>query len=336
VTIPALSGKLLIGALALSLPFTVARADVQRFRYELDIRSGDPMYAAPLPADGTPSGPWFVVERDSAGRIVRSDSMRDGVKEGEVLYHYTGDAATFDSTEDYTGTEHTGTERFQRNDKGYVTRTDSFTVGGTTTSYSVRTYGDGSVDDVSFTPDGKEKNRYVMTYSDDGILVSYRRIVGNAYYEYLMDTSTGKAKSRKKVENGALVLNSVYAYDENGEMLREDASDDKGVWFASIEYNKGLLTRKNYKFADGSRKEINITFDDKRQAKEARLTINDKLICTFTYDRLPDGTVKRTLALGPGGDLWAEYPDRMVNEVGPDGQALNRTDGIIHHAGNWW
>jgi hypothetical protein len=132
------------------------------------------------------------------------------------------------------------------------------------------------------------------------------------------------------------VISYTNSYDGNGGMLRQDMYDDAGVWYGSHEFTNGLTTRKNYKFADGSRREVNITYDEKRRAKEARLTVNDKLICTFAFDYLPDGTVKRTMALGPNGDLWAEYPDRFVDEVGQDGQALNWTQGIIHHPGNWW
>jgi hypothetical protein len=335
-TLAPLHRKFSAGVLALGLTLAAARADVQRYRYELDGRSGEPTYAAPLPSDGTPTGPWFEVERDSKGRMIRTADMRGGSKESEATYHYTGDSMTFDAGEIFLAGEHTASVKYQRGDKGFVTRVDRFTVGGDPTGYEVRTAGDAGVEDVYYAMDGKEKNRYVMNYSDGGVLLTYRRIVGSAYYEYLMDPSTGLAKSRKKIEDGNLVLKSVYAYDSNGEILREDGYDDKGAWFVSVEYSKGLIVRKNYKFADGTHKEINVTFDEKRQAKEARLSINDKLICTFTYDRLPDGTIKRTLALGPGGDLWAEYPDRMVNEVGQNGQALNRTDGIIHHAGNWW
>jgi hypothetical protein len=50
---------------------------------------------------------------------------------------------------------------------------------------------------VTFTPDGKEKNRLLLSYGEAGVLLSIRRIVGNAYYESILDPATGLAKSSK-------------------------------------------------------------------------------------------------------------------------------------------
>ena len=49
------------------------------------------------------------------------------------------------------------------------------------------------------------------------------------------------------------------------------------------------------------------------------------------YDWYPNGTIKRTLAIGPGRDLMAEYPDQYVDKVQRDGQPLSRTATAIIH-----
>ena len=321
--------------LALALPLS-ASADVQRYRFEIDRKSGEEAYAGELPSAGPVAGPWHEVERDPKGRIVRVASFRSAEKQSEVTYHYTGDAATYDSAENFRAGEHTGKEVYGRNADGDIVRTDHFTVEGSPTNNAVRSITPGGFDEVTRGADGTMKEHHSYIYADGGNLSSYRRIVGTTYYEYLVDATTGQLKSRKKVEDGKQVLSTTYAYDENGEKLREDIFDETGKPYATIAYSDGLLVRKSYTFDDGSRRESTTTYGAKRWATEAKFTVNGVLVCTFTYDRLPDGTVKRTLALGPKGDLWAEYPDRSVNEVTQNGQPVDRTDGIIHHAGNWW
>ena len=44
----------------------------------------------------------------------------------------------------------------------------------------------------------------------------------------------------------------------------------------------------------------------------------------------------RTLAFGPDGDLWAEYPDMEVVDVRQNGQPINGRPAIINKAGNWY
>jgi hypothetical protein len=60
------------------------------------------------------------------------------------------------------------------------------------------------------------------------------------------------------------------------------------------------------------------------------------LVCRFTYDRLADGTTKRTVAFGPDGAVWAEYPDMEVVDVRQNGHPINGRPAIINKAGNWY
>ena len=79
-----------------------------------------------------------------------------------------------------------------------------------------------------------------------------------------------------------------------------------------------------------------MSYNDKRWLEETKIYINDRYRCSLVYDRMPDGTVKRTLANGPDGELWAEYPDLSVTDVERDGQNIGGKSAILHKKGNWW
>jgi hypothetical protein len=326
----------MVGLLALVVPFACVRADVHRYRYELTGRSGEPRFAVELPPDISPSGPWYEVETDSLARLARVADMRGAMKENETVYHYLDKSLFSYSADTYPLGEHTGLLKYQRNEKGYRVRTDGFTVSGELTGYSIRSYNEAGVEDISYSADGKPVARYSCYYSDKDALTHYRRYMGDAYYDYILDPMTGVTTSRKKFEAGKLQATSVYTRDKNGEIVREDVYNQDGTSFGSFEYSQGLIVRKDYELTDGTKVESIITYDEKRRAKEAKFSVNGKLVCTFVHDWLPDGTLKRTRAFGPGGSLWAEYPNEDVSEVEQNGQALNRNDAILHRTGNWW
>jgi hypothetical protein len=73
-----------------------------------------------------------------------------------------------------------------------------------------------------------------------------------------------------------------------------------------------------------------------RRIKETRLFCQDKFVCRFTYERLSNGTVIRTLAYSPDNALWAEYPDMEIVDVRQDGEAINGKRAIISKMGNWY
>jgi hypothetical protein len=108
--------------------------------------------------------------------------------------------------------------------------------------------------------------------------------------------------------------------------------DPAGHWFAAAELVSGLTTKRLY----DSSKELRYSYDERRRVKETMLLYNDMLVCRFTYDRLADGTAKRTLAFGPDGALWAEYPDMEVVDVRQNGHPINGRPAIINRAGNWY
>jgi hypothetical protein len=57
------------------------------------------------------------------------------------------------------------------------------------------------------------------------------------------------------------------------------------------------------------------------------------LVCRLTYQKASDGTVLKTLAVGPNGDIWAEYPDYMVMDIQRDGTGGVGVPTVIHKSG---
>ena len=124
----------------------------------------------------------------------------------------------------------------------------------------------------------------------------------------------------------------MFHYDDDGDLVRQDMFDPDGNWFAAAELVDGLTTRRLY----DSSKELRYSYDERRRIKETTLFFQDRLVCRFLYDRLSNGTVKRTRAFGPDGALWAEYPDMEVVDVRQNGHPINGRPAIIKKAGDWY
>ena len=73
------------------------------------------------------------------------------------------------------------------------------------------------------------------------------------------------------------------------------------------------------------------------RVQEARYAYDGQPIFTLVYGRLADGRVVRSVARGPDGAVWAEYPDVYVEYVEPTGEAVDRP-GVakIYRKGPWW
>ena len=324
-------------SLLLGLAFcALALAETKIYRYAPSHRSGDPRYAGEV-GSGSLKGTRYRAETDAQGRLLRSATMRDGKVTSESVYRYEGDARLPSGFDNYSLGELRCRGRIQRNAQGDRVRTEFLTLDGAVTSYTVRSYTADGVEAITYAPDGKPTNRFVYTYAASGLLVRSRwHPSAETYYETEVEESTGFSKSRRKLTQGKLESRSAYAYDAEGDLIRDDIYDDKGNWYGAREYRDGLLTTERYKFLDGSTEETYTTYDERRWAKEAKFHRNGVLICTFTYDRQPNGAVKRSLAIGPGGELLAEYPNRFVNKVTRTGAMIDTPGAIIHKKGNWW
>jgi hypothetical protein len=313
-----------------------ALADTRTYRYSLSHRSGEPRYAGEV-TGASLKGKRYRVETDMQGRLLRAATLRDGKPISEVVYRYEENARLPSAFDNYTAGELRGSGRIQRNNQGERLRTEFLTVAGVLTNYTQRAYRADGVEASAHAPDGKKTDRYFYVYSAGGTLVRSRWYPSDStYYETEMDENTGLTKSRRKMVAGKLEASNAYAYDADGDLTRNDIYDGKGTWYGVLEYRDGLKMLERYKFTGGGTQETRVVYDERRWPKEAKLYRNGALISTFTYDRLPNGRIKRTLATGPGGELMAEYPDQYVDKVTRTGQTIDRNSGIIHKKGNWW
>jgi YD repeat-containing protein len=322
--------------LAFALAYSLSgAAEIKTYRYSLGQWSGDPLYAGETTSASR--GPRYRVEYDAQGRILRSTTLQDGNATSEVRYKYTGNERFANQFENYTAGELRGTGHITRNEKGERTRSEFRTLEGKITSYSTRSYGSSGVESISYTAAGKKGDRYFYTYSPKGLLVRTRWYPSDeTYYDTEVDEATGLAKSRRKYDQNRLESSNAYAYDADGNRIRDDVYDRDGKWYGAREYQNGLKTVERYRFESGETHETRINYDEKRWVNQAKFSVNGKLVCTFTYDRLPNGAVSRTLAVGPNGELLAEYPDLYLDKVRKNGMPIDKDIGIIHKKGEWW
>lgn len=316
-----------------------ASADVRWYLYNLGTRSGEPQFAGEIPVGNVIKAGYAVVTTDSLGRIAKVTWFWGSTRTVETVYQFSAGGKLPISFDSYAATgELSSRNRIHRNNAGDRIRIDQLTATGEMTGFSIRTLSAESVEMLSFTAQGTRTGRSVSYYSPAGILIRARSIPDDTtYYESEYDVRTGLAQSRKKMKNGQLESSNKYAYDSYGDLTRDDIYDENGVWYGVREYVEDLQTVERYKFTDGTSEESRFTYDDSRRTKAVAFSINGQLICTFTYDRLSTGGIRRTLAVAPDGSLLAEYPDLMVAKVDRTGHPIDHPDaGTIYRRGTWW
>lgn len=327
------------GFLVAALVSASASAEERYYRDTLDVRTGPPVrFVIEVPANAATHGGYFKVITDAKGRITRYAFLIDGQVSSETEYEYAGDSRLPSGTKSYKQGSLTGSSKITRDAAGQETRVEFFTAQGAPTGVTTTKWVAGHAERANFTPDGARRWHSEEYYSADGIetrSVTYYE-GSTAYNESIYDTQRGVVKSSKQFTNGQLQISYVNTYDDDDDLVRQDLYSDKGTWYGAKIYEHNLLTKKLYKFSSGVSQETYVKYDAKRWAQSAQFYVNSNLICTFVFEHLPDGTTKRTIAQGPDGSLWAEYPDRYVDEVDKHGHPPNSTLGDIHKVGDWW
>ena len=317
-----------------------ARADVQFYRYWLDTyQPGLEKFTGPIRSPKDAGGTIYQVERDARGRVVHVTTIRSGKKLGETLYQFSGTSKLPSGYRYFEGGALSSMARYQRDAQGFIARKNYLTAQGDLTGYALWVHSPSQITWTNYSASGAVTSRGTSYYAANGVLNRSREYPTESsvrYYEYQYDGSTGQIIQSNKVEDGKVVLNKRYTHDSNGDRVRTDLFDPAGKPYGWEEYSGGLLRRKVYNFADGNSEELLSTYDSKRNLLNTTLAWNGKLVCTFTYDRLANGTVKRTLATGPNGYLWAEYPDSEVTDVTRDGQPVDKGLSKIYKTGNWF
>ncbi|HXB01771.1 MAG TPA: hypothetical protein VNV15_03005 [Opitutaceae bacterium] len=332
--------KLAICSVALGWGVSPASADVHRYLYELSTRSGDYLYAGEIPAGAKLPTKCVDVATDGLGRVTQVVRQVNGKMTSETIYQFAADAklpAGF-ATVAANG-ETISQNRIQRNASGDRVRVDEFTLTGELAEYVIRKVGSDNVEETTYTALGKPKgDRVVNYYSPAGILVRSRYYYSvTVYGEYEYGVNNGLGRTDSTFFNGELRIVVKFTYDNFGERLRADIYSQNRLWYASGEYADDLLMVRKYQWPGGRIAEVRFSYDDKRQPKEVVIRYNDQFVCILKYDRFSTGAIKRTIALGPNGQVFAVYPGLEVDEVNQQGHPFDRPDfGTIYRQGLWW
>jgi hypothetical protein len=320
--------------------YSYASAAVHRYRYELSTKSGDSLYAGEIPAGAKPPTKYADVTTDSLGRVTQVVRQVNGKMTSETIYRFEADAKLPSGFEAIAANGETiSRNRIQRNAGGDRVRVDEFTLTGELAEYLIRTVGSDHVEEIWYTALGKPRgDRVVCTYSPAGILVRSRHyFVGSTHYEYDYDASSGLRQVEKKFQNDEMRFFTKIAYDVSGEILWQDFYSSNHLWYGRREYADDLEMVRKYKWPGGRTKELRYSYDDKRQPKEVAVYYNEQFVCVLKYDRFSTGAIKRTIAVGAKGQVFAVYPDMEVDEIDQQGRVLDQPDaGTIYRQGNWW
>ncbi len=317
-----------------------AQTTMRRYRYEITTRMGDHEYRQLIPAGAKVTGPYYEVEKDKLGRIVRETDFRDGKATGGWKFHYTGAEKLFDAYETWVDGQLTGISKAERNSAGVIIRYEHRTAQGDLTHYTVIEDLPDHQETYGYTADNKKMSHSQTYYAASGSLI--RRVnylsadSDDGFTEFEVDEHTGQTESSRQVQQAKLINTKKYTYAGDGSLIRVDAYDENGTWYSADELEAGLLRRRLYKFKNGESEEVHYSYDEKRWLAKSEIYFADKLVCTLGYDREPDGTIRRSLAMGQDGTLWAEYPAPLVMDISRNGQAIGRNDAVLHHTGKWW
>jgi len=312
--------------------------EVHSYRYELILRTGDFRFTGEIAPSQRSVGPRFDVETDNSGKITSVARYENGHKTEQLVFHFEAPGKWATSVDVYRGGDLTARNRIERNGRGESGRIEYITINGDRAAFRTQKYFADHVDWTKYNSQGRPVSHGTNLFSPDGIRIrSLEHLDDKTTIETNLDPATGLELAKKTIDNGEVKIISRLTYDANGSLIREDIYNSRNEQYGTTEYQDGLKVRQSYRFTSGGTAEVLVSHDSKRFATEARFSRNGRLVCTFKYDRFADGGIKRTLAFGPGGDLYAEYPDHYVDQVHRDGSPTSQIDGtVIYKKGNWW
>jgi hypothetical protein len=309
---------------------------VALFRHSLFTISGDIAYVGDIHDKSI--GLTYAVMTGADGQVTRVTRARNGQTQAETSYHYSSGSTRADAGESFVDGKKGTTVRIQRDSRGYRTRDDYFNADGSLQRYLLYKYTSREVEIIETYTDGREPARRLREFSLSGIMTLERQFTPDAAseYQYRYDDKTGVLVSRTKISNGRLAITYKVTYDDRGDLLEENLYTPENTWYGVVRFSDGLAVKKYYRFLNGQIKESDITYDARRRPSEAKIFINGNFICTLRAEwNQSDGFIG-TVALGPHGEKWAEYPNNWVNDVVADGHALDGYRSVVYRSGSWW
>jgi hypothetical protein len=315
---------------------TIDRSRPGAYRHTVQLISGDPAYRGQIDP-GRASGPFHEIQTDASGRITKVVSRRGSETVSARLYQFAAAEPLPNEYQDVGDGASPRRVRLDRDPSGRITLFEFSAGGGKPTGLTVRSYGPVSVESREYSAMGQEIAHYVDSYAENGILIHrlwYRS--GSFHDEIEFDENTGHWTALKHFDHDQFLGGITYAYDADGALIRDTIYDRDMKWSKTRGYRDGLWISERFKLPDGVEQEATFTYDGERRQSQARLVRSDQLICVFRYVRRGDGRLRTTLAYGPLGELFAEYPDRFVYKVERNGEALEGHGGVIHRTQSWW
>lgn len=338
-----------VGAVAVAVAVAVvagassAAAATKLYRFALGIGTNPARYVLPLSAT-KPTGPYFRVTTDAAGRIASVESLRSGTVLSRIDYAYEAGAAHPSKAATFIKGEAAGSRLLSYYPDGKLKRLETYTVLGKLTGYETcEPIAGGARDCLDHNPEGKPIEHYQSTFGADGVLVQQKhwREGDKQFYLVKLDPTNGlEIESRLiRFDNGAVLNIARRTYDANGDQVRADAFTADGTSpFASMEFADDLMQKKSYRYTDGQTYVVQAHYGANRWRTGADILVNGKLAFRFAYVWQSDGTILKSQALGLDGELWAEYPDLFLDEVTRQGAVRlgNPNAGAVYHKQPWW
>lgn len=311
---------------------------IHSYRYELILRTGDFRFTGEIAPGQRSVGPRFDVETDNSGKILSVATFENGEKTGQLVFHFEAAGQWATSVDVYRGGHLTATNLIDRNSRGESGRIEYITINGNRAAFRTQKYSADHADWTKYNSQGQPVSHGTDFFSPEGIRIRVLEYLDEkTTIETDLDPATGLELAKKTIVNSEVKIISRFTHNANGSLIREDIYNSKNEQYGTTEYQDSLKVRQSYKFTGGGTAEVLVSHDSKRFATEAKFSINERPVCTFKFDRFADGGIKRTLAFGPGGDLYAEYPDHYVDQVRRDGSPTSQINGtVIYKKGNWW
>jgi hypothetical protein len=310
----------------------------RNYSYSLPTRAGQPVYGGEL-AGSPGTGSYYAVEFDRSDRITRIRHFVDGKVTLTERRFYNGAARASDSVAYTDANGQAGTSsKLERDAAGNVTRSVDYTRLNHLSGIRRRFIRRDTVEVFDSTADGRQPAHSVNVFDSAGTLVKEVRFLqAGVRLEYARSATTGQIQENREFHGDSLTFVTKWTYGTDHLPLRYDVYYPNGTWVGSTEFAGGLQSVFRYKYANGQTEERRYSYDDNRQTTQAKYFREGQLVCTFTFERTAEGTVKRTLAIGPNGDLLAEYPDMYVETVTSDGRPFQTPEkAIIHKTTAWW
>lgn len=311
------------------------------FRYIIGLPTGDADFRVELPATPTPVGPYYSVEKDPQGRIVRVTGMRGTQITGTTLLEYAGASKFAFQSEDYDlGGNLMEITPMQRDSDGHIVRWEHRNPDGKLGGYTTAEWSNGHMRQHSFDADGKPGGHSEHFYGEKGTMsgaVQYASPVTETEYSVqTVDEENGLITAALQYRDGKLLFSTKYFHGPDGSLSRKETYTTAGFLGIIETFANGELTDRVYHYPSGHSRELRYFYDDaNRQLLKTEISYDGGFVCTLAY-AYDTPAVVRTTAYGADGTVWAKYPSPGVLDVLADGQAEGRTDATIYKQGKWW